>query len=412
MELKIKLNKKTMMPIILFIALFINEDVLVFGTINNSNMQNFRLIAQVMLAMFLLFYFYLFKVKIPKVKLRIFFMFSLFFALSMLVNLDFRLGYFFMLTIYLICMLISTIYTFDDIFSYFSKSMYIISIVSLLGYAMQIFVPDLLNYFPVIQNTSNINFYFLGITNLCFRTDVLVRNWGPFREPGVFQLFVIVALIYELFRKEKSSGIKLVVFILAIITTFSTTGYIALGCVIFALILMNKNHLRKKQRRLLICIVIIFVITVFYLSLFTDLLFKSDGYGSVFGKLFGSYESASYNARIASILANIKIFFEDPIFGKGISYVDNNYSIIASNMFGMKIVDNTNMLFILLARFGLGTFLLFTLRLYRFLKDFFLKNNLITTLIFITYLSLMIGENLSYSIILILPVFFTKIDFN
>ena len=194
---------------------------------------------------------------------------------------------------------------------------------------------------------------------MCFRTDVLVRNWGPFREPGVFQLFIVVAVIYELFRKKKSNWIKLVVFIFAIITTFSTTGYIALGVVILAVVLMNKNNMSIGQRRLLIGVVIVFVLLILYLSIFTDLIIKSDGYGSVFGKILGSYESLSYNTRMASIWTNIKIFFENPIFGKGITYVDNHYSAIASSMYGMSIVDNTNMLFILLARFGLGAFIYF-----------------------------------------------------
>ena len=411
MSIKIKLNKKMLMPVILFFALFVNEDVLVFGTINNLSLQNFRLVAQVVLAVFLLFYLLIFKVGIPKAKIQIFGIFSFFYLSSMIVNMDFRLGYFFMMIIYFICMIITTIYTFDDIYCFFSNAMYIVCLVSLIGYAIQLFIPRLLDYFPIIQNTSNINFYFLGISNLCFRTDVLVRNWGPFREPGVFQLFIVVAVIYELFRKKKSNWIKLVVFIFAIITTFSTTGYIALGVVILAVVLMNKNNMSIGQRRLLIGVVIVFVLLILYLSIFTDLIIKSDGYGSVFGKILGSYESLSYNTRMASIWTNIKIFFENPIFGKGITYVDNHYSAIASSMYGMSIVDNTNMLFILLARFGLGAFIYFTLRLYKSLKESFSKNRVITLLIFISYLSLMIGENLSYSVILVLPLFFTKADF-
>ena len=77
--MKIRLDKKALMPLILFASLFINEDVLVFGTINNASLVNFRLAVQVCLAVFLLGYMMLNKVGIKKSRFRIFGIFFCFF---------------------------------------------------------------------------------------------------------------------------------------------------------------------------------------------------------------------------------------------------------------------------------------------------------------------------------------------
>ena len=410
--MKIRLDKKALMPLILFASLFINEDVLVFGTINDSKMVSFRLGVQVCLAVFLVVFMMINHIGISRRKIKIFSVFTFFYLVTMFVNRDLRPGYFFMLLIYFICLALVTIYSFDEIYSFFSNFMFVICVASLIGYFIQLVIPSVLKFFPVIQNSPGTNFYFLGLTNLSFRTDVLVRNWGPFREPGVFQLFIIVALIYTLFKESKSSWIKPLIFIVTIITTFSTTGYIALSFIMLSAVMINKNKITKGKRRFLLFIIIAFILIMLYLTFFTNLIFKSDGYGSVFGKIFGSYKSLSYNARMASIWANLKIFMGNPIFGRGLTFVDQNYQIIASDMYGMRIVDNTNMLFIILARFGVGAFLYFLIRLYKSIKYSMALNIIPTILIFISYLSLMTGENLSYSVILILPIFFLSSDFN
>lgn len=61
-----------------------------------------------------------------------------------------------------------------------------------------------------------------------------LRNCGPFWEPGAYQGFLNLALLINILFNERSkySWLKNVVFIVAIITTYSTGGYITLFLVL------------------------------------------------------------------------------------------------------------------------------------------------------------------------------------
>ena len=68
-------------------------------------------------------------------------------------------------------------------------------------------------------------------------------------------------------------------------------------------------------------LIVIFGTAIFvYLLLFTDLLFSS-GYGSVFGKLTNLTRGTT-SARVASVIVNIKLFLTSPVWGVGLSSLD------------------------------------------------------------------------------------------
>lgn len=393
----------------LFFALFVNEDILVFGTIQNSALQIFRLIVQVVLALFMLFYVMLNRMPILKVKLEMWGLFCLMILSTMLWNRDFRNGYLVLMLTYSECLLLTTIFSFEEIYGFFSDMMYLICGASLVGFGIQVFAPYVLEYFPAIRNIANRNFYFLGITNVEFKTDNFIRNWGPFREPGVFQAFIIVALIYTFFEEDSSDIKRIVVYILALLTTFSTTGYIALACIIFAAILINKSKLSKQKKKMIYTLLGFCCATFIYMSMFTDLLFK-EGYGSVFGKIAAGMNSKSFSARAASISINLIMFMQSPFKGKGITYNDEMFTPLALEKYGLLIVDNTNMLFILLARFGLPFFACFAVRYMRSIKKTYNFGMQVWLLLCAAYFVLMIGENFSYSILMNLPLFIFPSD--
>lgn len=68
-----------------------------------------------------------------------------------------------------------------------------------------------------------------------------IRNAGPFWEPGVFAIFLNIGLFFNLFLKKVFFEITNILFIICIITTFSTTGYIALIANITFFTLANKK---------------------------------------------------------------------------------------------------------------------------------------------------------------------------
>lgn len=398
--------EQILLSVFLIGTIFVNEDVLVFGTINNGVLINFKNTFQVAITLIMLFYCVVKKVYIPKslAIIGIFFACNIFF--TMILTRDIRPGYFFMVMIYLDCVLLLCIFSAEKIYEFVYKSVYLIALFSLIAYVVQIFVPSLLSMLPTIENTAGIDFYFAGLTNLAYRTDNLVRNWGPFREPGVFQAFIMVALYYGMLIEKKAKLMHNLVLIVALLTTFSTTGYIALIFLLLAS-LVSKNNEDLEQRRMVKTIIAITSCMVLYLGMFTDLLYR-EGYGSVFGKLFGTYESLSMNSRIAGIEVNLRMMLESPLWGNGISYVDNNYALYCQSMYSMRIVDNTNMLFIQGARFGGLMFIYTFARYFNGLKNIFCTTGIASFLLFLSYVCLLISENFSYSVIISLPMFCIK----
>lgn len=409
------MNKKCMDlrlidKLFLLFTFFVNEDILLFGTINNNFFVNLRFAIQIILVAVLFIYTITNRIPVNKKRLNIYILFLIIILSSMFINRDFRSGYFYLLIIYLTCFLLTSLYSFDQIYSIFSKSMVIISAVSIIGFLIQLLIPSLLNCFPIIDNVNYHHFYFLGLTNVSFKYDSFIRNWGPFREPGVFQAFIIIAIIYCLFRNKKVNLFEIIILSLALITTFSTTGYIAFLLILLACLSSNKNSMNKEQVRIIYMVLILAIFGLIYMTFFTDLMYKQ-GYGSVFGKLFGAYESDSYSARKLSFLVNIRIFFENIICGKGITYVDTMFKYYAQHYYGILVNDNTNMLFIQLAKYGLPMFIYTIIRYCKTLSHAYNNGAFSKVIIVLSYFILMFGENLSYSVLINLPMFFIASDF-
>lgn len=125
--------------------------------------------------------------------------------------------------------------------SYFCKIMFFFAIVSLLCFMFNCF-NIVLPYIPVdgtnidgghVYRVSSI--VYTQLCNLDDGNSLSLRNCGPFWEPGAFQGFINMALIFDCFYNPHNRGwiIRTIVFILTIITTFSTGGYIVLFIMLF-----------------------------------------------------------------------------------------------------------------------------------------------------------------------------------
>lgn len=394
MGIRVHSNSSTKYILFLvFLAIFCTEDTLVFGTISNRTMISIRFIIQIVVLVLLLFHCCINKVKVSKKTTQLFMYFSVCVFLSMIINGDIRNGYLFEVLIYLICFLILTFTSIESIFDIFDKTMMAICIFSIVTFFIRCFFPTLLSRLPIIENTTGIKFYFALFSNIPVTADGFIRNYGPFREPGVFQMFIIISLINRIFM-TKSKLWKIIVLIIALLTTFSTTGYIALLFVVLALLFQTDNI----NRTLKWGSIIFLFIAILYLAIATDLLFKT-GYGSVLGKLLDS-DSISANSRIASLASNIHMFEQNPIFGKGITYVDENFSNICQLIFGRPYLNNTNTVFIQLARFGLPFVAVMLMRYYKFINNYYLCNKISTLCLFGALLCLLAGECMVYSVFL------------
>lgn len=123
----------------------------------------------------------------------------------------------------------------------FVDVIYYISIISLLFYGLS-FIPSIksflmyqiaphfvsLNVEEAVQEGGGINILFYN-----FQTEYLLpginmmRNCGPFWEPGMFAVYLSIALFFNLFAVHSKRRYCNIIFVLSLITTFSTGGYVS-----------------------------------------------------------------------------------------------------------------------------------------------------------------------------------------
>jgi len=132
----------------------------------------------------------------------------------------------------------------------------------------------------------------------------IVRNCGIFAEAPMFSILLCTALAYEVFLTEKRSLYKCIIFILTIITTVSTTGYILVVVILFCQY-FTKAYTDKALgiRRLLIPIFLLIaaVVLIELMSLKTSFSTGAD----------------SVSIRSGHLYASISTWLSNPLFGAG-----------------------------------------------------------------------------------------------
>lgn len=166
----------------------------------------------------------------------------------------------------------------------------------------------------------------LRITPLyVFPPYTMTRNQGPYWEPGAFQVFLNLALLVLAIGNQKVRAAKYlaVVLIACVLTTFSTTGYIALGLIGVCLLTSRTTRTTTVPP------------WVFFALLLLPLgLYRLVTSGVVVNKF--AADNASYLRRNGDADAALTLLLERPITGWG--YQNNE---ILSAMFGFADTSNS-----------------------------------------------------------------------
>ena len=202
----------------------------------------------------------------------------------------------------------------------FVNIIFAISVISIPLYFISITVPSIFA-FSYTPGTSGRAFYNLFFYGYMIGSN---RNSGLFWEPGAYATFLNLGLFLML--NDNSLEIerkytKLIVFLIALLTTFSTAGFGTFALIL--IIYLANNEVSKRQKVLItICIVILVVISLGYY--YEEIFISGNG---VFGKLkfyrehmnyYSSGETtSSTSVRIYSVLKPLEVFLENPIFGVG-----------------------------------------------------------------------------------------------
>lgn len=292
-----------------------------------------------------------------------------------------------------------------DFYSYsiaYRNAMLFLSISSNILWILAYIVPDLVMNLPQIENTVGVKFATIFFAGLDLRTiqTFTIRNGGIFWEPGVYQMFLNLAILFELFVEEKPRKGYLAAYCIALLSTFSTTGYIAFFWMMLIYILFGgKNPRISKGSRWLILLPIISIV------LFVVITGTTIG-RQVFGKASNLKEGTTM-VRIASFFASIEIAGMHPLRGVGMENIgDYMYQITKSSDFYYGWTrQNSNTLLYQFAAHGCifgGLFLAGTSSFGRVFK----RGNTFAFFVFILISIFYMGENLMVSILPYIIIFY------
>lgn len=319
----------------LFLIFFVSEESLLFGT---SDITLFRSVGKFIGFILLVPFFFLLHIFKRKIDLSTLVVSSVM-SICLLVTSFFYDGYFklaFLEISFLMCgVLFVSIFKYSLFKECFCTIIFITSIVSLFLFGVHAFFEPLFHLLPKVTNFLGFQYNTIYLASLP-SDSLIVRNMAFFREPGVYAIFLCIAMFYEL-GKEQKSVFKIFVYLVSIYFSYSTTGYLC--SFLFVLYSVVSKSLKKKY-------LLIFVVFLFVFLLDDDAVFL------VFNKVSDGSNNGSFSARTMSVYANIVLFMQNPLFGLGEYNTAAEFSNIAEAALGKKISDNTNTFLILFASYG------------------------------------------------------------
>jgi uncharacterized membrane protein YuzA (DUF378 family) len=172
----------------------------------------------------------------------------------------------------------------------------------------------------------------------------LPRNFGIYWEPGLYQVYLNLMLLYVLFKTKKN--LLLLIYLgINIFFTFSPTGYITSFAIILFYSMRNNEGVWKKTVFAIVGIIALYLVYP-YFEKFMD--FKRS--------------TSSYEWRMQDIINGFQTFIKNPILGIGTSQIQ--YKSLFLSQYGVE-HGNTNGLVSIPMEFGIFGIAFYSLLLFR-----------------------------------------------
>lgn len=236
--------------------------------------------------------------------------------------------------VYILALLFISVMKIEEFKIAFIDIMVFVSGFTIITYFMYLIFPNLFVLFPVLPSSGQV-VYNLGFS-IIRRGAGIFRAYGFFWEPGAFQTFInfaIPLLVYDPYQNSKK--LKLFILFIALLLTFSTTGYIVGVVNLLIVFTKDKNYETNKFFKLVFTIIIIILfIYLIYPIIPESISGVSFGFSKIRRFLQGTsidaYDSSS--VRFDSIYYPLQLFFSKPIFGTGFSGLDDLGSVMLHTM--------------------------------------------------------------------------------
>ena len=195
---------------------------------------------------------------------------------------------------------------------------------------------------PIFFTSRKVEFYNFGLSYVA-RFYVKNRNFGIFREPGVYQFFIMLALFLNNYtvqwKKQSTMWVINVILAVTMLTTLATGGVAELG--LFVILVFFEKKLYKNKMAIITAVIVVVgmvaglaVICMQKGELYWEL------YGMVIAKIFGG--EASSTDRLNALLVDLAYFRSNPLLGEQIATVLT------------AVEHNTASTMLMLAMFGIG----------------------------------------------------------
>ena len=201
------------------------------------------------------------------------------------------------------------------IMSIFSDIMVFLAIYSLATFAISLLWPGVILRLPILGNRLDTSAVVHdALFSVILSNAENIRNYGIAWEPGAFALLLCIATFCEMNITKKILIKRVLVIIFAIVTTFSTMGYIVLAAIIISSVSKRKSlHNRSIGTTIVILATLILIVCIL----------PDDAKKLVFSKLDGLFSEGTGNvayttqARLNAIKHPFEAFVSSPLFGVG-----------------------------------------------------------------------------------------------
>lgn len=402
---KTKKNKISFYTALLFIAIYFSHDTLLFGT--NSNDVSIIIRKAVPFLIIIIFLLYKPFLKVERNKLLLTALVVLLPFISCFVNNEQYANYIYRAAI----MLAAALFVLNEKEGEFQQSftaiMQFLSIWSLIIFAIGNLFSQVISFLPTVTNSAGHQFintiftvFYIGNSRYSFS-----RNYGIFREPGVFMIFIALALLIEFSQTDKRRWKNIILLTITMLSTGSTAGYIVLAGIYFYSFLSEREHKHKG----IISVIAISAMVLLVMS--TNLLSNDSAMLQKFQ--YGTNAYGSWYARLSSLVENVRLAVQNPLFGVGRYSL---YSTVLGSDTIYSAVDNTNTFLINFSAYGLLYGFTNLCGLWRYCKltignKKFMLNLFLVLLFFAAFSNEDMGQNIVYYILIFKGLYtFTKLN--
>jgi len=242
--------------------------------------------------------------------------FAMIMLFPMIMKQDWQLMYFSILLGLLLAVFLSYFVTLEETAKCYVLMMCVLSVYSVLAtYVLRILPDNGLLDVPVFVTGAGHDYYHFGLSYVSI-THVASRNFGIFREPGVYQFFLLIALYLTnycvIWKKEGHMWVANVILAVTMLTTMATGGVAALG--LFVIVVYFEKKLYRDKRLLWLAIVAVSAALVIVAVSFVQ---KNAIYWFLYNTLFEKFinKTDSVTERAEAIRVNLQLFLSNPLVG-------------------------------------------------------------------------------------------------